>query len=250
MTETYYSRALVFRDNILISGPLDALIQHLVPTTEYYPERSYVFAFLLSSRLFIRPHELLGQVIALCDAQQKLGDKQVSSKERLAKFIPRLVQLLAQWSETFPYDFRDERVMAHVRAITHRCVSVEAGVRHQVSSLLTNLLHRLTALEKHMPIKCPRKLPKSRRGLISKGFQKMATLDGRDGESVMKPCGQGEVKSRGAARENKTWSYDRALWWWKCATSSQDERHRVYVSVLCRGLVETELRTAGRKMEG
>nr|XP_018914004.1 PREDICTED: uncharacterized protein LOC109041943 isoform X1 [Bemisia tabaci] len=144
-----YDNALVFRDNILISGPLDALIQHLVPTTEYYPERSYVFAFLLSSRLFIRPHELLGQVIALCDAQQKLGDKQVSSKERLAKFIPRLVQLLAQWSETFPYDFRDERVMAHVRAITHRCVSVEAGVRHQVSSLLTNLLHRLTALEKY-----------------------------------------------------------------------------------------------------
>lgn len=78
----------------------------------------------------------------------------------------------------------------------------------------------------------------------------MATPDGRDGESVMKPCGQGEVKSRGAARENKTWSYDRALWWWKCATSSQDERHREYVSVLCRVLGETELRTAGRKMEG
>lgn len=70
-------------------------------------------------------------------------------QERLGRFIPRLVQLLAEWSETFPYDFRDERVMAHVRNITHRCVSVEAGVRQEVSALLQNLLHRLTALEKY-----------------------------------------------------------------------------------------------------
>jgi hypothetical protein len=39
--------------------------------------------------------------------------------------------------------------MAHVRGITHRCVSVESGVRHEVSSLLQNLLHRLTTLEQY-----------------------------------------------------------------------------------------------------
>lgn len=74
-------------------------------------------------------------------------------QERLGRFIPRLVQLLAEWSETFPYDFRDERVMAHVRSITQGCVSVagsgEANIRHEVSTLLQNLLHRLTALEKY-----------------------------------------------------------------------------------------------------
>ncbi|RZF40588.1 hypothetical protein LSTR_LSTR007471 [Laodelphax striatellus] len=141
--------ALVYRDGILVSGCLDALVQHMVPTVDYYPDRAYLFAFLLSSRLFIKPHELLGQVTALCDSQQKLYDKHASSKERLARFIPRLVQLLAEWSETFPYDFRDERVMAHVRNITHRCVTLEAGVRQDVSALLQNLLHRLTALEKY-----------------------------------------------------------------------------------------------------
>jgi hypothetical protein len=52
----------------------------MVPTAEYYPDRAYLFAFLLSSRLFIKPHELLGEVCALCDSQQKLGDKQVSAK--------------------------------------------------------------------------------------------------------------------------------------------------------------------------
>uniref|UniRef100_A0A1B6E6V3 Ras-GEF domain-containing protein n=1 Tax=Clastoptera arizonana TaxID=38151 RepID=A0A1B6E6V3_9HEMI len=148
-----HDNALVYRDGNLVSGSLDALIQHMVPTTEYYPDRAYLFAFLLSSRLYIKPHELLGQVTVLCDSQQKLSDKQASAKERLGRFIPRLVQLLAEWSETFPYDFRDERVMAHVRSITQGCVSVagssEANIRHEVSTLLQNLLHRLTALEKY-----------------------------------------------------------------------------------------------------
>ena len=74
-------QALVYRDGgNLVSGSLDALVQHMVPTAEYYPDRAYLFAFLLSSRLFIKPHELLGEVCALCDSQQKLGDKQVSAK--------------------------------------------------------------------------------------------------------------------------------------------------------------------------
>ncbi|KAL1122070.1 hypothetical protein AAG570_003476 [Ranatra chinensis] len=62
---------------------------------------------------------------------------------------PHLVQLLGEWSETFPYDFRDERVMSHVREVAHRCVQVEGPVRQEVSLLLHNLLHRLTKLEQY-----------------------------------------------------------------------------------------------------
>lgn len=62
---------LVFQDSNLVSGTLDALIQHLVPTPTYYPDRAFIFAFLLSSRLHIRPHELLGTVFRL--AFSKLG---------------------------------------------------------------------------------------------------------------------------------------------------------------------------------
>jgi hypothetical protein len=43
--------------------------------------------------------------------------------------VPHIVQLLAEWTETFPYDFRDERVMAHVRALTQQCVSMDPAVR-------------------------------------------------------------------------------------------------------------------------
>lgn len=70
-------------------------------------------------------------------------------QERLGRFIPHFVQLLAEWTETFPYDFRDERVMVHVRTITQKCVTVDPSIRKEVSTLLQNLLVRLTTLEKY-----------------------------------------------------------------------------------------------------
>ncbi|XP_014601016.1 PREDICTED: uncharacterized protein LOC106785247 [Polistes canadensis] len=139
--------ALVYRDGNLVSGSLEALVQHMVPTEEYYPDRAYLFAFLLSARLFIKPHELLGEVCALCEHQQNLNGE--GGKERLHRFVPRLVQLLAEWTETFPYDFRDERVMGHVRSITQKVAAVDAAARQEVSALLQNLLLRLTALERY-----------------------------------------------------------------------------------------------------
>ncbi|CAB3361641.1 Hypothetical predicted protein [Cloeon dipterum] len=135
--------ALVYKDGNLVSGPLDALLQHMVPTSDYFPDRAYLFAFLLSARLFIKPHELLGQVCQRCHIHKP------ESITAPAQFVRHIVQLLAEWTETFPYDFRDERVMAHVRELTQQCVALEPTVRREVSQLLQNLLHRLTALEQY-----------------------------------------------------------------------------------------------------
>ena len=152
----------------MVSGQLDALLQHLVPTADYYPDRTYIFAFLLSSRLYIKPHALLAEVVRLCMQQQNLTDKQVTKvgrnkwiplvaplnlpfclQEKLGRFCPHLVQLLSEWMETFPYDFRDERVMQHVRQLTQKCVTLDPNLRRDVSQMLHNLLQRLTALEKY-----------------------------------------------------------------------------------------------------
>lgn len=59
---------LVYRDSNLVSGTLEALVQKVVPTLDYYPDRAFLFAFLLSSRIFIRPNQLLGQVVFLASA--------------------------------------------------------------------------------------------------------------------------------------------------------------------------------------
>ncbi|ENN75532.1 hypothetical protein D910_10294 [Dendroctonus ponderosae] len=145
--------ALVYRDGNLLSGSLEALIQHMVPTESYYPDRAYLFAFLLSARLFIKPHDLLAQVRALGDQQQGLGESGslpgASNGPQQMRFVEKMVQLLAEWTEQFPYDFRDERMMEHVRKITQQCCSINPTLRANVSLLLHNLHPRLTALEEY-----------------------------------------------------------------------------------------------------
>lgn len=53
----------MYQDGILVAGSLETLVDLLVPTTTSSPERSYVFAFILCSRLFLRPYELLSRVL-------------------------------------------------------------------------------------------------------------------------------------------------------------------------------------------
>ncbi|KAF5272321.1 hypothetical protein FQA39_LY07922 [Lamprigera yunnana] len=149
ISEFQHDNALVYRDGNLISGPLEALIQHMVPTDVYYPDRAYLFAFLLSSRLFIKPHDLLARVRNLCEIQQGLGSTSGTTQPGLFRFAEHLVQLLAEWTETFPYDFRDERVMHHIRTITQQCCCLSSSLMANVSSLLHNLLQRLTALDNY-----------------------------------------------------------------------------------------------------
>ncbi|XP_073211538.1 ras-GEF domain-containing family member 1C isoform X8 [Lepidochelys kempii] len=110
---------LIFQDGNLASASLDALIQHLIPTTDYYPEKAYIFTFLLSSRLFIEPHELLSRVCHKCIEQQRLDDP-VLDKARIRKFGPKLLQLLTEWTETFPYDFQEERMIGHLKDMIDR----------------------------------------------------------------------------------------------------------------------------------
>ncbi|KAG5263306.1 hypothetical protein AALO_G00263450 [Alosa alosa] len=101
------------------SASLDTLIQNLVPTTDYYPEKAYVFTFLLSSRLFIPPHELLARVCELCIQQQQLEQTPLDAA-KVKKFGPKILQLLTEWTETFPSDFREEKMVAHLKDIIHR----------------------------------------------------------------------------------------------------------------------------------
>lgn len=70
-------QALAYCDDSLVSGRLDALVENMVPTADYYPDRAFLFAFLLASRLFIKPHDLLGQISARCQAEM-LGSNKVS----------------------------------------------------------------------------------------------------------------------------------------------------------------------------
>uniref|UniRef100_A0A8D3CPY7 RasGEF domain family member 1B n=1 Tax=Scophthalmus maximus TaxID=52904 RepID=A0A8D3CPY7_SCOMX len=139
---------LYYHDNNLVSGSLEALIHHLVPTVDYYPDRTYIFTFLLSSRLFIHPYELMSRVCHLCMEQQRLSDPQ-ADKMRVRKNAPKILQLLTEWTETFPYDFRDERMMRSLKELTHRLASGDEVYRKAVGQMSQGLIRRLTVLSQY-----------------------------------------------------------------------------------------------------
>lgn len=66
---------------------------------------------------------------------------------RFREVAPKLVQLLTEWTETFPYDFRDERMMRCLKDMTHlvargdevqACPRPASFSRTHFLSLLTN----------------------------------------------------------------------------------------------------------------
>uniref|UniRef100_A0A8C3HA78 RasGEF domain family member 1C n=2 Tax=Emydidae TaxID=8476 RepID=A0A8C3HA78_CHRPI len=136
---------LIFQDGNLASASLDALIQHLIPTTDYYPEKAYIFTFLLSSRLFIEPHELLSRVCHKCVEQQRLDDP-VLDKARIRKFGPKLLQLLTEWTETFPYDFQEERMIGHLKDMIDRIAPCDEAYWKRMNQLLQALNQKLATL--------------------------------------------------------------------------------------------------------
>ncbi|XP_069782827.1 ras-GEF domain-containing family member 1B-A isoform X2 [Narcine bancroftii] len=139
---------LFYQDNNLVSGSLEALIQHLVPTVDYYPDRTYIFTFLLSSRLFIQPYELLSKVCLICVEQQRMNEN-ILDKAKVKTFAPKLVQLLSDWTETFPYDFRDERMMRSLKDMTHKIAAMDELHHQTVQQLTQNLIRKLSTLNQY-----------------------------------------------------------------------------------------------------
>ncbi|CAD7680102.1 unnamed protein product [Nyctereutes procyonoides] len=117
---------LVFRDGHLISWSLEALMEHLVPTVDSYPDVSAMtwdgghtsFTFLLSSRVFMPPHDLLVRVGQICLEQRQQLETPGAEKAKLKSFSAKIVQLFKEWTEAFPCDFQDEKAMAELKAIT------------------------------------------------------------------------------------------------------------------------------------
>ncbi|XP_041987537.1 ras-GEF domain-containing family member 1B-like [Aricia agestis] len=137
-----YVEEVEYKDGQIVSASFETLVDMLRPGTG----KSYTFTFLLCSRLFVKPHELLSK---LCKRYTKNYDKIEMIEKEIADMVS-LVRVLNLWTSMFPYDFRDDRVMAIVRNITQRCAAEHmSSVRVEMSTMLEKLLDKLTALEQY-----------------------------------------------------------------------------------------------------
>jgi len=44
----------------------------------------------------------------------------LQQQAKVRKFGPKILQLLTEWTETFPSDFRDEKMAVYLKDIIHR----------------------------------------------------------------------------------------------------------------------------------
>ena len=49
----------------------------------------------------------------------------------------------SEWTEMFPYDFRDERMMKHLKDISQRIVVVFPELRQDMGGITHNLLNKV-----------------------------------------------------------------------------------------------------------
>uniref|UniRef100_A0A3B3U4X7 RasGEF domain family member 1C n=1 Tax=Poecilia latipinna TaxID=48699 RepID=A0A3B3U4X7_9TELE len=114
-------------------------------TLHPYVSKAYVFTFLLSARLFIPPSELLSRVCELCIKQQQL-DQSPLDTAKVRKFGPKILQLLTEWTETFPSDFRDEKMVGHLKDIIHRIAPCDEAYWKTLNQMLQKLSQRLALM--------------------------------------------------------------------------------------------------------
>jgi len=135
---------LSYKDGVIVSGTLEELIHELLPRAHSCPPDSFMFSFLLSSRLYLTPSQLAGQLV-------RRGDQlaiMISSSSYPA-YVTNLLRLLSNWITWFPYDFQEESTMVKLRKLTQLCVNCDSSVQSKVTQLMQSLLKHLTAVEKH-----------------------------------------------------------------------------------------------------
>ena len=129
---------------IVVSGTLEELIHELVPRAHAAPSDSFQFSFLLSSRLWLTPSQLLAEV---CRRAEQLALMMAPASH--PAFVANLVRLLSNWCTWFPYDFQEEAMMARMRKLSNLCVLRDPSVQGRMTQLLASLVKHLTAVDRH-----------------------------------------------------------------------------------------------------
>ncbi|KAI4817112.1 hypothetical protein KUCAC02_009394 [Chaenocephalus aceratus] len=132
----------VSHDNSLVLSITEALIQHLVPTVDYYPEGRMFSTFLLSSRLFLHPYERHDEGFATCAWSSSGLETPCWNKVGGAK----AGAAADEWTETFPYDFRDDRMMRCLKDMTQHVARGDEYSWRAMQQMTQRLIKRLSAL--------------------------------------------------------------------------------------------------------
>ncbi|CAD6196153.1 unnamed protein product [Caenorhabditis auriculariae] len=138
---------VLHNDGTVLSGSRDALISRLVPSRDFCPDSSYIFALLVNVRTFISPPELMQKIVQYCMFAQN-ADAHNFAKEGRGRMFAHIFRLCSEWATNIPYDFRSEYMRTRLNELLRLC-SVDKSYQHRVTDLQSNLRASLNKLERY-----------------------------------------------------------------------------------------------------
>ena len=60
--------------------------------------------------------------------------------------LNKIIFSFSEWTEMFPYDFRDERMMKQLKEISHRVLKVYPDLRQDIGAITHNLINKVRYL--------------------------------------------------------------------------------------------------------
>ncbi len=67
----------------------------------------------------------------------------VINELNFTKLILNCIFHCSEWTELFPYDFRDERMMRHLKDLTQQVVNIYPELRKDVGIIMHNLIGKV-----------------------------------------------------------------------------------------------------------
>lgn len=122
------------------SGTLDALCNHFIPKSTGGADKLYTFTFLVASRLFVDPVDVLQRLLKNTSRLIEAGGDKPAVAQQCCR-------LLREWVETAGYDFRDERMHKPFSKLTELTGSCGAEGASKTTAIKTYILKKLQALE-------------------------------------------------------------------------------------------------------
>ncbi|VDP37601.1 unnamed protein product [Soboliphyme baturini] len=122
-----------------LDDSLHALLENILPRKDYMPDKSQIFTFLLSARMFCSPAELLQEILQHCIYEQNSAGVNYR-KDLRTKFARSVVHFLLEWVVSFPYDFLDSKMSERLNEFLDICCCVSIMKKCPEASLLAQQL--------------------------------------------------------------------------------------------------------------
>ncbi|CAF1015698.1 unnamed protein product [Brachionus calyciflorus] len=125
----------------------DHLVVLLMSSDLILFDKSFVFSFFLSSRVFMSSDHLLIKLFEKT-FYYMLHHKKLNEKI-IRKCLSRFIYIIDQWAKQFPSDFRDHKMALALTSVQTRCISLDSSFVENFGELFFYLSKEIAYIEKY-----------------------------------------------------------------------------------------------------